>query len=185
MSSLFIWENTLVKRDQQSVGLFISCPSGFEPLYDSGKYDCERCSSNYYSLGVQSPCQQCSLTSEFNATSLRVSAAIDELCDSSNFIAETVADTIRAIAETTGTSMSTVAIVLVILIPLTLITTALVVAGLIYAKKHKKLCWDETNKTSVSLLQKQKKRPNLSLSSEQGFEQAGEATNHTTVIEQN
>lgn len=61
---------------------------------------------------------------------------------------EAISDTIRAVAEFTGTSMSTVGIVLLVIIPLMLIAMAVTISSLIYCKKHKKACFADKGDAS-------------------------------------
>ena len=132
--------------NQQNLGMMIACPSGSTPTSTSGMAvehkTCEKCQSGYYSLGVQSACEQCSTTAEFNAATLHYSTVIDTLCEGSeDSITDAVTDTIRSIAESTDSTMSTVAIVLIIVGVVLLLAIIGIIIAICYCRKNKKCCF--------------------------------------------
>ena len=91
---------------------------------------------------MQSPCEECSTTAEFNAETLHYSSVIDQLCDGyDNSVTESVTDSIRSIAESTDSSMSTVAIVLIVLGVFLLLGIIGLIVGICYCRKNKKCCF--------------------------------------------
>ena len=119
----------------------MSCGSGEQPSNEEdSRAPCEPCAENQYSFGVQTLCQPCSLQAEFNQTSLYLSLKIDAICEDSHLFAEVATDTIRQISEETGLSMSSVAILLTVCIPVFLVLNACGLACLIHTARKNRLC---------------------------------------------
>ena len=111
-----MWDDILIftTQSRQYFTFSLACKSGYSPQGNS----CKRCDSGYFSFGVQSECQPCSLSAEFQANSTHESQVVDMLCPSSWVVAEFAADSLRHVAEATGANIKTVAIVLGIFLPL-------------------------------------------------------------------
>lgn len=72
---------------------------------------------------------------------MQQSKIIDFVCDDSNYIGERLTDNIRSVSTKLGIAMSSLAVILLIFLPMTLCMLLTLIAILCWAKRNKKLFW--------------------------------------------